>query len=218
MVRVSDDGTWLGISSRLGRRLAAVVLAIVAAWVARALGATFGANYVVSDIYDTFEVSETICALFAFQVGIKGLVMIMILERLTTRARTIWTIGGWFLLIASYWPILVVDATLSSKIFLTVINTATALVLLSAVRSDVGSPDPKLHPALRALLVVAGIVWAVYILAGLVPGIQYYGLPITIPLDYTLLRVIALVAVLAYVVPRLRQNRRASRDQVGAAA
>jgi hypothetical protein len=85
--------------------------------------------------------------------------MIMILERLTTRARTIWTIGGWFLLIASYWPILVVDATLSSKIFLALINTATALVLLSAVRSNVASPDPKLKPALRALLIVAGIVW-----------------------------------------------------------
>lgn len=218
MLRVSDDGTWLGIDSRLGRRLAAVLLAIVAAWVARAFGSTFGANYVVSDAYATFEVSETICALFAFQVGIKGLIMIMILERLTTRARTIWTIGGWFLLIASYWPILVVDATLSSKIFLAVINTATALVLLSAVRSDVATPDPQLSPGMRALLVVAGIVWAVYILAGLVPGIQYWGLPVTTPLDNTLLRVIALVAVLAYAVPRLRHKRRASRDRVGAAA
>jgi flagellar biogenesis protein FliO len=50
-----------------------------------------------------------------------------------------------------------------------------------------------------------------------VPGIQYYGLQITTPLDNTVLRVIALVAVLAFVVRRLRQNRRASRDQVGAA-
>jgi hypothetical protein len=218
MLKVSDNGTWLGISSRMGIRLAGVLLAILAAWVMRALGTMFGADYVVTDFFSTFHVTETVCAFYAFQVGIKGLVMIMILERLTTRARTVWTIGGWFLLIVSYWPILVVDALLSTKIFLALINTATALVLLSAVRSNVASPDPKLNPALRALLVVAGIVWTVYTLAGLVPGIDYYGLPITTRLDSTLLRVIALVAILSLFVPRLRQSRRAPRDQVGVAA
>jgi hypothetical protein len=72
MLKVSDNGTRLSISSRLGIRLAATLLAIVAAWVMRALGSTFGADYVVSDIYATFKVSETICALFGSRSGSKG--------------------------------------------------------------------------------------------------------------------------------------------------
>ena len=46
-------------------------------------------------------VPEAVCANFAFRVGVKGLVMIMILERLTVPARRFWTLGAWFLLVAS---------------------------------------------------------------------------------------------------------------------
>ena len=214
MLKTSGEGTWLGIRSRLGIRLAGILASILAAWVARAAGTLFGADYVVSDRFETLHVTETICANFAFQVGVKGLVMIMILERLTRHARPIWTVAGWILLIGSYQPILVVDASPSTKIFLAIINTVTALVFMSAVRSNVAVPDGLRRPAVDALLVVAGTVFGIYTMGGLLPVVSFSFAPVVIPVDTYLLPAIALVAIIGLVASSVRSSRREQRGSV----
>jgi hypothetical protein len=218
MLKVAEDGTWLGIRSRMGIRLAGIACSILAAWVVRAIGTLFGADFVVSDRFGTLHVTEAVCANFAFQVGIKGLVLILLLERLTHHARSIWTVGGWFLLVVSYWPIVVVEASPASKIFLALINTATAVVFISAVRSNVGRPDPRLHPAVHGLLCVAAVVFAVYTLGGLVPVISDYMAPLILPVDVYLLPLIGLAALISLVVSTVRDRARAHRGKVGVVA
>lgn len=208
MLKVSEDGTWLGIRSRTGIRLAGIVCSILAAWVVRAVGTLFGADFVVADAFETLYVNEAVCANFAFQVGIKGFVMILILERLIPQARTVWTVGAWTMLVISYWPIVTVEATLASKIFLALINTATAVVVISAVRSSVRRPEPGLHPAVRGLLAVVGLAWAVYSIGGITPVVSYHIAPVTLRIDAYLLPVIALVALLSLALPAARESLR----------
>ncbi|WP_320068812.1 DUF6069 family protein [Micromonospora sp. RTGN7] len=126
----------LGIESRFWGRAAAIACAILVNWAIRTLGWLAGADFVVIDHGGITYVTYTVLAVFTTAVSVLGWVILAVLERITRFAKTIWTTGACFLLALSGVPIVVfANANLFTKICLAIINIATAVVVVSAMRS-----------------------------------------------------------------------------------
>jgi len=129
------ENRWLGIESRFWARAAAIACAILVNWVIRTIGWLAGANFVVLDRGETTYVTYGVLAIFTTGVSVVGWIILAGLERVTRFARGIWTTGACCLLALSGVPIVFANANLPTKIFLAIINTATAVVVVSAMRS-----------------------------------------------------------------------------------
>jgi len=130
MLKTLFEGRWLRIESRPGARAAAIGCAVLVNWLIRTIGSAAGANFVVLDRGETTYVTYGVLAIFTTAIGLVGWAILAVLERVTRFGRAIWTAGAIGLLALSGVPIVFAHAALTTKLFLSIINTATAVVIV----------------------------------------------------------------------------------------
>lgn len=130
------DGLLHGRNRQLARA-AAIAVTILADWVIRTVGWLAGADFVVLDRGDVTHVRYSVILIFGTSVATVGWLVITLLERLTVRARGIWTAGALSLLTLSGVPIVYSIASMPTKISLAIINVTTAAIVVPVFRRTV---------------------------------------------------------------------------------
>lgn len=143
MLATFFEGRWLPIESRLGARAAVIVCAIVVDWVIRSIGLVAGANFVVLDQGERTHVTYGAVAFSTVLTAGVGWVILAVLERVTRHAKVIWTSGALAFLALSAVPIVASHGSVTTKVFLGLMNTATAVVVVPVMRRTTLRRNPR---------------------------------------------------------------------------
>ncbi|MDL5158399.1 DUF6069 family protein [Actinomycetospora termitidis] len=121
-----------GPSRRVRRGLGIVVTLLVtlATW---AVGALAGADYVITDAMGSVRIDLVVVTQVTLVLTLAGWATLALLERLTRRGTAIWTVLAVVVLVASYVPVFLVEATTGTRIALVAVHTAVG-VLIPAFR------------------------------------------------------------------------------------
>lgn len=119
-------------SRRLRRPLGIVVTLLVtlAVW---AVGHLAGADYRITDSMGTVRIDLVVVTQVTLVIGLLGWATLALLERFTRRATAIWTSLAVIVLVASYVPVFLVEATVATRVALVAVHTAV-VVLVPALR------------------------------------------------------------------------------------
>jgi hypothetical protein len=120
-------------ASRPVRRALGLVATLLIAVVTWAVGSFAGADYWITDSMGSVRIDLVVVAQVTLVVGLAGWASLALLERFTNRGTAIWTVLAVVVLIASYVPVLLVEATTSTRVALLAVHTAVG-VLIAAFR------------------------------------------------------------------------------------
>jgi peptidoglycan/LPS O-acetylase OafA/YrhL len=109
------------------------------------VGTASGADYVITDSQGTAVVSLDVVAVFTGGFALLGWATLAVLERLTRRARALWTGLAIGVFALSLVPVYLVEATTLTTVFLAIIHTVVAAILVPALRKG----DRPAAPAAR---------------------------------------------------------------------
>lgn len=114
--------------SRL-RRPAGIVATLLVTLAVWAVGHLAGADYVITDPTGSARIDLVVTAGFTLVVALVGWAVLALLERLTRRGTAIWTVLAVVVLVASYVPVFLVEATTGTRIALVAVHTAVGLLV-----------------------------------------------------------------------------------------
>lgn len=115
--------------SRRVRRALGLVATLVVTLLTWAAGALAGADYVLTDPTGSARLDVTAVAGVTIVVALLGWATLALLERLTRRGTAIWTALAVVVLVASYVPVFLVEATTATRIALLAVHTAVGLLV-----------------------------------------------------------------------------------------
>lgn len=119
--------------SRRLRRALGIVVTLLVALAVWAVGHLAGADYVITDPTGSGRLDLTAVAGVTLVIGLLGWATLALLERLTRHGTAIWTVLAVLVLVASYVPVFLVEATTPTRVALVALHTAVA-VLIPAFR------------------------------------------------------------------------------------
>ena len=120
-------------ASRRGRRAVGIVVTLLATLTTWGVGSLAGADYWITDSMGSVRIDLVVVAQVTLVVGLAGWASLALLERFTNRGTAIWTVLAVVVLIASYVPVLLVEATTCTRVALLAVHTAVG-VLIAAFR------------------------------------------------------------------------------------
>ncbi|MFC5063083.1 DUF6069 family protein [Actinomycetospora atypica] len=126
--RPSSTAVTRPTGSRL-RRPAGIVATLLVTLAVWAVGHLAGADYVITDPTGSARIDLVVTAGFTLVVALVGWVVLALLERLTRRGTAIWTVLAVVVLVASYVPVFLVEATTGTRIALVAVHTAVGLLV-----------------------------------------------------------------------------------------
>ena len=121
--------------ARRHRRMLTMAVAVVVPIIVWALASAAGAEFVVvNPLIGTLEIDWPLLIVSTLPIALAAWGVLALLERLTPRARTIWTIIAVVALALSVLPIAFVDTSDSTRVALGLIHVATGLFLIRMLR------------------------------------------------------------------------------------
>lgn len=108
-----------------------VVLVNVVLW---AVGRGLGVDFVITSPGSTAAIDLPTVVIFSAGFALLGWGSLALLERFSSRARTVWTVLAIAVVALSEVPIYLVQGSAGTKFFLTLIHVAVAAVLVPALR------------------------------------------------------------------------------------
>jgi uncharacterized BrkB/YihY/UPF0761 family membrane protein len=121
--------------ARRHRRMLTMAVAVVVPIIVWALASAAGAEFVVvNPLIGTLEIDWPLLIVSTLPIALASWGVLALLERLTPRARTIWTIIAVVALALSVVPIAFVDTSDSTRVALGIIHVATGLFLIRMLR------------------------------------------------------------------------------------
>ena len=117
-------------------RAGSVVAASAGASAAWLLASAAGVDFLLSDVTGSVTISLPITIVFSLVFGLLGWAALAGFERFTRRPRASWTVAAVTVLVLSYVPIFLEDATVGTKIGLVLVHSAVAAVLVPALRRN----------------------------------------------------------------------------------
>jgi hypothetical protein len=120
-------------ASRRGRRALGIVVTLLVALATWAVGDLAGADYRITDAMGTVRIDLVVVTQVTVVVGLAAWGVLALLERTTRHATAIWTVLAVVVLVASYVPVFLVEATTATRVALLAVHTA-AVVLVPALR------------------------------------------------------------------------------------
>jgi len=120
-------------ASRRVRRalgIVATLLVTLATWM---VGLLAGADYRITDAMGSVRIDLVVVTQVTLVVGLAAWGVLALLERTTRHATAIWTALAVVVLVASYVPVFLVEATTVTRVALLAVHTAVA-VLVPALR------------------------------------------------------------------------------------
>lgn len=120
-----------GRGGRRARRALGVVVTLLVTLAVWAVGHLAGADYVITDPTGSGRIDLVVTAGFTLVVALVGWAVLAVLERLTRRGRAIWTVLAVVVLVASYVPVFLVEATTATRIALVAVHTAVGLLVVA---------------------------------------------------------------------------------------
>jgi len=100
------------------------------------IASLFGADFVLTDPTGTGVVTLFVAVIFTAIFGLLGWGLLAVLERFTRRAAAIWTGVAIAVALLSIVPIFLEGASTATRVALTVLHLAVAVVLVPAFRLD----------------------------------------------------------------------------------
>jgi Family of unknown function (DUF6069) len=121
--------------ARRHRRMLTMAVAVVVPIIVWALASAAGAEFVVvNPLIGTLEIDWPLLIVSTLPIALASWGVLALLELLTPRARTIWTIIAVVALALSVVPIAFVDTSDSTRVALGIIHVATGLFLIRMLR------------------------------------------------------------------------------------
>jgi hypothetical protein len=120
-------------ASRRGRRAVGIVVTLLVTLAVWGIGSLAGADYRITDSMGTVRIDLVVVTQVTVVVGLAAWGVLDLLERTTRHATAIWTVLAGVVLVASYVPVFLVEATTATRIALLAVHTAVA-VLVPALR------------------------------------------------------------------------------------
>ena len=120
-------------ASRRVRRALGLVVTLLIALATWTVGSLAGADYWITDSMGSVRIDLVVVTQVTLVVGLVGWATLALLERVTSRGTAIWTVLALVVLVASYIPVFLVEATTSTRIALLAVHTAVG-VLIAAFR------------------------------------------------------------------------------------
>jgi len=122
-------------AARIRYRLLAVAIAVAAALLVWIVATLAGAHLeVTSPLAGTLTIDVLLTIAAALPAGLAAWGVLALLERLTPRARRIWTIVAVAVLVVSLPPLALLEANLGTKIVLAIMHVAVGLTLIVLLR------------------------------------------------------------------------------------
>jgi hypothetical protein len=119
---------------RRRRRALGIVAAVVVTLAVWLLGHLAGADYWITDSQGTVRIDAVVTAQVTVVLGLVGWGVLALLERLTRYGTTAWTVLAVLVVLASFVPIVLVEATTPTRVALAAVHLAVAAVLVPAFR------------------------------------------------------------------------------------
>lgn len=121
--------------ARRHRRMLTMAIAVIVPVIVWALASAAGAEFVVANpLGGTLEIDWGLLVVSTLPIALAAWGVLALLERITRRARTIWTIIAVATLALSVLPIAFVDTSDSTRVALGIIHVATGLFLIRMLR------------------------------------------------------------------------------------
>lgn len=120
--------TGVGRPARRALGIVVTLLVTLAVW---AVGHLAGADYVITDPTGSARIDLVVTAGFTLVVALVGWAVLALLERLTHRGTAIWTVLAVVVLVASYVPVFLVEATTATRIALVAVHTAVGVLVVA---------------------------------------------------------------------------------------
>ena len=125
-------------TTKTGFRLLAVGLAVVAALIVWAISALAGVELTVtSPLVGTLSIGALLVIVSTLPLALAAWGVLALLERRSSRPRTIWTRIAVAVLVVSVPPLAFLDATVTTKLILAAMHLAVGLVLILMLRRRV---------------------------------------------------------------------------------
>jgi hypothetical protein len=118
-------------ASRRVRRALGIVATLVVTAVVWALGSLAGADYWITDSMGSVRIDLVVVAQVTVVLGLVAWATLALLERFTSRAMAIWTALAVVVLVASYVPVFLVEATTATRVALVAVHTAVGVLVVA---------------------------------------------------------------------------------------
>lgn len=123
------------VGLRRKRRAITVAAAVLAATVIRLVAELADAEMVTGfEGQEPMNVNLPLVISFSLLIGLAGWAAIALLERRTSKALTAWTVLAAVVLLLSFGPVSLTEATAGTRTTLAVIHIAVGVVLISGIR------------------------------------------------------------------------------------
>jgi hypothetical protein len=120
-------------ASRRLRRALGIVVTVLVALATWTVGHLAGADYWITDSMGSVRIDPVVVTQVTVVVGLAAWAVLALLERTTRHATAIWTALALVVLVASYVPVFLVEATTATRVALLAVHTAV-VVLVPALR------------------------------------------------------------------------------------
>lgn len=117
---------------RRRRRALGIVLAVVVTLAVWLLGHLAGADYWITDSQGAVRIDMLVTAQVTVVLGLVGWGVLALLERLSRRGTTAWTVLAVVVVAASMIPVVLVEATTATRLALVAVHLAVGAVLVPA--------------------------------------------------------------------------------------
>jgi hypothetical protein len=131
--RPDTDSAVRSPASRRVRRALGIVVTLLVALATWTVGLLAGADYQITDSMGSVRIDLVVVTQVTVVVGLVAWGVLALLERTTRHAAAIWTVLAVVVLVASYVPVFLVEATTATRVALLAVHTAV-LVLVPALR------------------------------------------------------------------------------------
>jgi hypothetical protein len=119
------------LASRPARRALGIVATVVVALAVWAVGSLAGADYWITDAMGSVRIDLVVVTQVTVVLGLAGWAALALLERFTRRGLAIWTVLAVVVLVASYVPVFLVEATTATRIALLAVHTAVGALVVA---------------------------------------------------------------------------------------
>jgi cell division protein FtsW (lipid II flippase) len=116
---------------RRARRAMGIVVTLLVALAAWTVGHLASADYVITDPTGSARIDLVATAGVTLVIGLLAWATLALLERFTRRAAVIWTVLAVVVLVASYVPVFLVEATTVTRIALVAVHTAVGVLVIA---------------------------------------------------------------------------------------